>query len=211
MTHDLLSDYPPFCWPSVGFGGRLTEDQARANFDHFRLVVSDRLELISQLLADQAGVDAAPALTAPARLGADLAGAVNRWSSEVWPKLRPPGSGATTDGWITNPVQPVASVLTDVSILLGELVSRGNPTWRWGIDLDQGNLADDMLSSRRVVLVADPVGAMPYPFLIDVEAVVVARFLRPDDPSHRLLDPFRRLVEEGIAGTAFEFWRETDR
>jgi hypothetical protein len=210
MTHGFLSDYPPFCWPSVGFGGRLTEDQARANLDHFRLSVPRRLALVSRLLADRAGVDTAPALAEPARLGADLAAAVNRWASGLWPTLRPSGRVPTTVGWISNPVQPVASLLTDVSILLGELVTRGNPAWRWSIDLDHGNLANDMLSSRRVVLVASPVGAMPHPFLIDVETAVVARFLNPDDPSHRLVDPFRRLVEEGVAGTAFEFWLQSD-
>jgi hypothetical protein len=211
MTREVLSGYPPFEWPSVGYGRRLSEDQARANLDHFQLLVPRRLEVVSELLADQAGVDTAPALADPTRLGADLAAAVNRWASVLWPTLRRSGRAPTTVGWIANPVQPVASLLTDVSILLGELVVGGNPVWTWGIDLDPRNLVDDMLSSRRVVLVADPVAAMPHPFLIDVEAVVVARFLRPDDPSHRLLDPFRRLVEEGIAGTAFEFWRETDR
>lgn len=40
-------------------------------------------------------------------------------------------------------------------------------------------------------------------FALDVEAVVVARFLDAEAPAQRLLDPLRQLVERGLRGDDF--------
>lgn len=93
---------------------------------------------------------------------------------------------------------------------LGEVVRRGNADWRWGMDLDPQDIADDMASARRVVLLADPVGIAPQPFVLDVEHVVVRRFLHPGDAGQRLLNPLRCMVEEGLCGGAMAHWRRQD-
>jgi hypothetical protein len=205
-----LDGYPPYAAPHTGHGRRLGEAQARANLAYFEQVLPHRLHTLAGLLREQAGIEVDAALAAPGSLAPALTDALHRWAREHWPALlagRPPA----LDRWLLSPRSGddiVFSMLMDVAILLGELVRRGNPDWHWGLDLDPANLADDMASARRVVQLADPVGEMPRPFVLDVEDAVVHRFLHPDDPGQRLLNPFRRLVEEGLRGDAMAFWKQ---
>lgn len=204
-----LRSYPPYDAPHVGRGSRLSESQARANLAYFEQVLPQRLHLVATLLREQAGIEVDAALAAPGEQGPALTDSLHRWAGEAWPALAE-GRPTTLGPWLDSRRSGediVFSMLLDVAILLGELVRRGNADWRWGLDLDPGNLADDMPSARRVVLLADPVGGMPRPFVLDVEDVVVNRFLHPDDPSQRWLNPFRRLLEEGLRGDAMAFWR----
>lgn len=205
-----LRSYPPHDLPHPGHGARLTEAQARANLAYFEQVLPVRLELLAGLLRDQADIDARAALAAPREQAAPLADALHRWAAAAWPPLQA-GRPAALAGWLDSPrrgVDIVYALLLDVAMLLGELIRRANPDWRWGLDLDPQNLVDDMPSARRVVLLADPVGPMRRPFLLDVEDAVVHRFLHPDDPGQQLLNPWRRLVEQAIRGDAMAYWRQ---
>jgi hypothetical protein len=207
-----LRDYPPYDAPHVGHGRQLSETQARANLAYFEQALPQRLHTVAALLRDEAGIEVDAALAAPDPQGLALADALHRWAGDAWPALLASRSGAL-EGWLQSRRAGddiVFSMLLDVAILLGELVRRGNPDWHWGLDLNAENLADDMASARRVVLLAEPVGEMPHPFVLDVEDVVVHRFLHPGDPSQRLLNPFRRLVQEGLRGDAMAFWRGTE-
>lgn len=205
-----LRDYPPYDAPHAGRGRQLSDPQARANLAHFEQVLPLRLRAIAGLLREHARIEVDAALAAPAAQGPALTDALHRWAAEHWPALQA-GQPATLERWLQSRRDGsdiVFSMLLDVAILLGELVRRGNPDWHWGLDLDGESLADGMVSARRVVLLADPVGQMPRPFVLDTEDIVVHRFLHPDDPSQRLLNPFRRLVEEGLRGDAMAFWRQ---
>jgi hypothetical protein len=206
-----LREYPPYGAPHVGRGTLLSEAQARANLAYFQQVLSQRLHIVSGLLREEAGIEVDAALAAPKQQAAALADDLHRWAGSAWPPLAQ-GRPTTLDSWLgsrRDGEDIVFSMLLDVTILLGELVRRGNADWRWDLDLDPDNLADEMPSARRVVLLADPVGEMPRPFVLDVEDIVVHRFLHPDDPSQRRLNPFRRLVEQGLRGEAMARWRST--
>jgi hypothetical protein len=67
-----------------------------------------------------------------------------------------------------------------------------------------------------VVLLADPVGAAPHPFIVDVEGIVVGRLQQPTDvvwgvggagASLRAINPWHCMVAEAIRGDAMAAWR----
>lgn len=207
-----LRSYPPYDAPFVGYGTQLTVVQAEANLAYFERALPQRLQCIDALLQDEAGADVAAALAAPGEQAGALTETLHAWAAAQWPALRAANPALTLRSWLGSSRRGddiVFSMLLDVAILLGELVHRANPDWQWGLDLDAGNLRDDMVSARRVVLQAAPIGEMKSPFVIDVEDVVVHRFLNPSDPAQQRLNPWRRLVDEGIRGDAFAHWRTT--
>ena len=208
---ERLKAYPPYVAPHIGFGKQLTESQAIENFAHFQSVMPKRLKGLSTFLRENAGIEIEPALNAPQAQGLALTDALNQWAGIEWPSLYD-SRFVLNEGWVNSRRDGndlVLSLLVDISMLLGELIVLANSDWRWGVDLDHGNLADEMLSSRRVVLVADPVGTMPYPFVEDVEAVVVSRLQQIDRDNERslVMNPWRRLVDEGQRGAAMAFYR----
>lgn len=207
-----LRDYPPYEAPFVGYGARLSVEQAQANLAHFERVLPQRLDLLAGLLRDQASLDIGPALATPREQALPLTDALHRWSAAQWPALHGERAQDGLQVWLNSTRRDgdiVFSLLMDVAMLLGELVRRANGDWHWDLDLDADNLRDDMVSARRVVLLADPVGEMRSPFLIDVEDAVVHRFLHAGEPAQERLNPWRRLVDEGMRGDAMAYWRTT--
>lgn len=197
-----LRQYPPFVLPHPGSGDELSDDQARGNLANWLQQREQRLATITRLLHDDAGLDTAPALAAPRQHAAALCRALQQWATQAWPAL-PPHPRPAYSHWLHSRRDGdglVYSMLADLALLLGELVCRGNPVWRWGVDLDPQNVADGLLTARRIVLLADVGG---HRFVLDVEAVVVARYLDAEAPAQRLLDPLRQLVERGLRGDDF--------
>lgn len=206
---DRLSGYPAFVAPHPGPGRALSDAQAQANLAHFQAALPQRLQGIQALLQTEAQIDTTPALDDPTRHATALTDALQRWATARWPAL-PPHPRPPESHWLHSRRDGddiVFSLLLDLAILLGEVIRRGNPAWHWGLDLDPQNIADDMASARRVVLLADPVSTLTQPFVLDVEHVLVHRFLHADDAGQRLLNPLRRLVEDGLRGEAMAHWR----
>jgi hypothetical protein len=213
-----LRIYPPYQAPRSGFGSQLTLQQAEANLVYFKEVLPTRVRLLSTLLIETADIDTAAALDAPLAHAATLTEALDGWARREWPALRTPQL-ADYPRWHTTTRAGddiVYSLFMDVAMLFGEVICRANPRWRWDLDLDQDNLRDDMTSARRVVLLADPVGAAPHPFTVDVEGIVVGRFQQPadvtwgvgaDGASLHSLNPWHRMVAEAIRGDAMAAWR----
>lgn len=202
-----LRRYPPCETAPAGLGTVPSPAQAATKLAEFERVRPQRLRQVSALLHDDAGLDTGPALAEPARHAAALADALQRWAGAAWPAPRPQDSVAH---WLASRrcgEDIVYSMLLDLAILLGELIHRGNPAWRWGLDLDPENLADGIITAHRIVLTAEPVGTHTTPFVLDVEGVVVYRFLHPDAPAQRLLNPLRQLVERGLRGDDFAAFR----
>jgi hypothetical protein len=203
-----LLSYPAYEAPHSGPGTALSPDQAAENLACFEQVLPQRLQQVSALLLEVAGIDTRAALADPSTHAAALADELQRWALAQWPALPAEGGLARWLHSRRSGEHIVFSMLLDLAILLGELIRRGNPDWHWGLDLDPGNLADGMPSARRIVLLAAPVGTHTTPFVLDVEDIVVHRFLHGDDPAQRLLNPLRRLVEEGLRGDAMAYWRQ---
>ena len=201
---ERLAAYPPYRAPHLGRGKQLSVDQARENLAFFQASLAQRLDIVAALLKADAGIDIAPALAAPRESGVAMAAALNAWAGQRWPALHDPRL-AYPDAWVNSPREGadiVLSLVLDVAVVLGELVRRANPVWRWDLDLSSGNLRDKMLSARRVVLLADPVGSASVPFVEDVEDQVATRLGQIDRDNERALrmDPWARLVDESQRG-----------
>ncbi len=199
-----LASYPPYDAPHVGWGRAITLEQAEENLAHLKAVLPQRLAIVGQLLRDDAGIDIEPALAAPLEQGPALASALNRWVGERWPVLHEPRMRFGEDWKFSRRegADIAYSLALDVALVLGELIVRGNPAWRWGVDRDKANLRDGMASARRLVLLADRVGRAPRGFEVDVEAIVVERLCTIDYANAHLthMDSWRRVVDEAQRG-----------
>jgi hypothetical protein len=200
-----LLDYPPYLAPHPGPGERLTVQQAQRNLEYLLAEREARLQALGGLLRGY-GIDIAPALA-----GADprpLLDPLHEWANEHWPGLGQPRRH-TLSSWLSSSRQGediAYSMLMDVAILLGELIRRRRPSYQWAIDLDEANGRDGMPSYRRPVLQVPQGGAMPAPVVLDLEDIVVGRYLQPDDPTQRLLNGWARLVEQAVSGAHEAPW-----
>lgn len=194
-----LAAYPPYDLPYPGPGAALRLDEARANLADLLLKREARLVAIVALLREAAGIDFAPAL-----IGADPApalAALHRWINVEMPALhrrwRPL---ATRARWLASrrgDDEIVYALLGDLALLLGELIIRGRTSFAWALDLDEVNGRDGMATWRRPVLIARRADGGQVE--LDVEAIVVQRFLAPSS-ADSLLDGWSRLVLEARAG-----------
>jgi hypothetical protein len=206
-----LADYPPYQAPHAGRRKQLSVEAARENLAYFQSALPQRLQHVGALLRADAEIDIGPALAAPQEQGVALAEALNVWASRRWPALHEPRL-ATIDAWMSSRRQGpdiVWSLVMDVAVLLGELICRANADWRWGLDLAPLNLKDKMLSARRIVLLADPVGEMLGPFVKDVEDRVAGRLMQIDHANDHdtRMNPWRRLVDDGQRGADMAYYR----
>ena len=90
-------------------------------------------------------------------------------------------------------------------------IRRAKPDWRCALNLSASNLKDKMLSARRIVVLAYPVGEMLCPFVEDVEDEVASRYRTIDR------DNDRAPAHEPVAGawptkaSTAQRWRTTGR
>jgi len=199
---DRLRSYPPYIAPHPGWGLELTQAQARENLAHFLASREQRLALVGDLLRADAGLDVGAALAAPVAQAPNFTAALHAWALERWPPLRDPRL-VRHAAWLASTRQGdeiVFSMLLDVATVLGEMVVRNAPDWRWDVNLDSTDLNDGMASARRVVLLADPVGSAPAPFTLDIEGTVVNNFQSGSPWIAQRLNEWGRCVTETVAG-----------
>ncbi len=193
-----LADYPPYRAPNAGPPRRWTPAQARENLDDLLAHRDERLALLGGLLRE-AGIDPAPALAGGDPL--PLIDQLHGWAESGWRTLRPADPQSRTR-WLAlsrEGVDIAFSLALDVALLLGELIRRHDPRWTWALDEDPGNRRDGMLSAMRpVLLLPSAVPGMPDSQL-DLEHIVVSRYLEPDDVAHEL-NPWRRIVSHALDG-----------
>jgi hypothetical protein len=206
----LLSVYPPYISPHVGFGMELNRSAAEENLAYFNSVYLERLDAISILLHNAADIDVYPALAAPKEHGPALADALHRWAINSWQPLAEHRE-KTMKSWLHTTrlgENIIFSMLLDIAFLLGEVIRRGNSDWHWGIDLCEVNLRDGMASARRIVLLADPVGKHLETFDLDIEAIVVDLFLHGIQVTQKLQNNLRIAMEEAFRGDYKAFWQQ---
>jgi hypothetical protein len=193
-----LSRYRPYEAPYAGPATEWTLAQAEANLQYLLQHRTERLEVLSALLTGF-GIQTTPALT-----GDDpgaFVDSLHRWANAEWPALHEPRL-ATRERWLRSSrrgTEIVYSLLMDVAILLGELIVRRRPTIAWALDLDETNGRDGMTSFRRPVLVTRRQGD-GMQVEIDVEEIVVTRYLQPRSPGLTHLNGWKQLVADSTAG-----------
>jgi hypothetical protein len=194
-----LRAYPPYSAPHPGPPERLTPAQAQQNLDHLLAEREHRLQTLGALLAHW-GIDIAPALA-----GADakpLLAALHRWTCDEWPALHDPAL-ARRDRWLRSTrsgAEIVYSLLMDFALLLGELIVRRRPSYRWAIDTDEVSGRDAIASYLRPVLQAPQQDDMPAPVTVDVEEIVVNVYWWPGHSGVTLLNPWARVFDNAVSG-----------
>lgn len=193
-----LADYPPFELPHPGSGRRLSESQAQENWVYSQATLAGRQARLRCWLLAHDGPDPG-ALT-----GVAYARALKAWALAHWPRLpvhdRLPEHAPWPDCRRDGPFI-VYSLLGDLAASLGEAIRQCNGHWRWGLNLDAIDLADDMATSRRVVLLA----ALRHPtpeaqeLVLDPEAWVFAAHRFPNAVDFRLRDAWSDAVADALA------------
>lgn len=194
-----LHGYPPFEQPHAGPPDRWTLAQAQQNLESLLMQRERRLQLLDQLLATQ-HIDIQPAL-----LGGEyhaLLRALHHWAEAQWPALYDRRSIARARAFSSDRRGPdiVYSMLMDVALLLGELVVRRRPSFRWALDLDEQNGRDGMATYRRPVLVSHREGARPLQVEIDLESIVLGWFAQLGTGSPVLAVDWLRVVDDAVSG-----------
>lgn len=194
-----LSDYPAFELPHPGSGRALSESQAQANRAYFEATLAERQRRLRDWLLAHQGPD-------PQALhGTAYAKALNTWAKAHWPQLpafsRLPRHKPWPDCTRSGPFI-VYSLLGDLGASLGEAIRHGNADWHWGLNLDAGDLADDMATARRVVLLAELKHPTPETrqAVLDPEALLFAAHRFPDSVDFVHLDPWTTTVADAITG-----------
>jgi hypothetical protein len=196
LAQQLLS-YPAYAAPHAGPPSGWTREQAQDNLQYLLDHREQRLAAIGALLQRE-GIDVQPALAGGD--AAPLLAALQRWALEQWPRIRRP-QFTSRDAWLrsTRAGDDIAySMLMDLAILVGELIVRRRPSIQWGLDLDEVNGRDGMVTFMRPVLLAPRQGLAPEP--LDVEAIVVGRLRNIDSPTEALVDNWAQLFNQAVSG-----------
>ncbi|KQW49673.1 hypothetical protein ASD88_25560 [Pelomonas sp. Root662] len=199
-----LGDYPPFELPHPGSGAVLSESQARQNWVYWQATLAERQRLLRDWLLAHHGPDP------QALQGTDYSKALKAWAKANFAKLpafaslpkHKPWPDCTRSGPFI-----VYSLLGDLAASLGEAIIRGNGHWRWGLNLDATDLADDMATSRRVVLLADLKRPTPEASeaVLDLEDIVFSAHRFPESVDFIHLDKWSTTVGDAIAGRHYDF------
>ena len=191
-----LADYPSFEPPHRGDPASLGTEDAEENLAHFLRALPGRLDTLATLLASwdiALPADAASAEPEP------LIASLHAWSGRSWSAL-----GASGTGWLRGERSGpdiAFSLAADVAALLGELVRRGRPDWRWAIDTDPEHRRAGVETFHRVVLQAPFVPDPSRDVEFDIERTVIDRLLHPGYADQRLATPWWRAVESGLSGS----------
>lgn len=206
---DRLRTYPPYEAPAPGPAHALSAAQAHANLAYLLAHRAQRIDALAWLLQAETGIDLLALLDAPAGPRVhDITLSLFKWGKERWPALPKPRPRCPSAWEITQRHQGdglVFAMLMDVAIVLGECVVRSSPDWRWDVDLIPCHITRELTTARRVVLMADPVGQAPEPYIVDIESAVVTFFAESGDEALTTLNRWDRIVQEAISG-AHQAW-----
>ena len=205
----LLADYPPYRIPHRGPGRRLTLAEAEENLAYLLDHKEERLAIVRALLT-RFDLDAAAELAAD-----DLRPVLDglwRWSCAEWPAVYDPAF-VPIDVWLNSSREGpeiIFSMLMDVAILLGELVLVRRSDYRWALDLDPQNAADEMVSWQRPVLLRPADHFVPVIFF-DFEDTARTSYIRCTSTPYRILNDLGREVLDAISGAHEVAWREQSK
>jgi hypothetical protein len=199
-----LSGYAAFELPHAGAGAALSESQAQENWAAWQAALPARQALLRDWLLDHGGPDP------QALAGADYATALNVWAKTHWARLPPFKRLPPHPPWPDCPrhgAHVVYSLLGDLAASLGEAIRRADPQWRWGLNLDATDLADDMATARRIVLLAELRQPTPEArqAVLDPEAWVFGPYRFPESVDFVYRLPWAEAVSEELSGRHQDF------
>jgi hypothetical protein len=197
-----LRVYPALSQPFPGPALDLNAEQAEENLHYLLDIRFERLDLLRGLLRQTNA-----SVVWPDRFSRDNIDpfiiSLHQWAGEQWPALKGRIKGDILSRWRTGERNGECigfSVVADVGLVLGELILSLRPSLKWGIDRNPINIRDGVDTVNRMVLLGtwrcDPETQIE----IDIEKMVLDRFLHPDDSSERLENSWLRLIHAAIEG-----------
>lgn len=203
----LLAAYPPDPPPHPGPGRDLTEAQARENLRHKLAGREARLAALTGLLAEF-DIDLPAGLDAPS---ADpLLNSLHHWAAQHWASIYDPRL-ADLDVWLRSTRtgdELVFSMLADVGLALGELVVRRRPEYAWNLDRDLQNLAGELVSYNRPVVMRPRDQVIPVDIVYDFEDAARTHYAYADRPEFFMANPLGYSVRHALTGAHERHWRE---
>ncbi len=197
-----MRGYPALRPPFPGPARNLNRAQAEENLHYLLDIRFERLDLLRGLLRQS---DASAVW--PDRFSRDNIDpfiiALHQWAGEQWPALKARVKGDLLARWRAGERSGECigfSVVADVVLVLGELILSLRPSLKWGIDRDPINIRDGMDTVNRMVLLGTWRGDPEKQIEIDIEMMVLERFLHPDDINERLENSWLRLIHAAIDG-----------
>jgi hypothetical protein len=207
---ELLKTYPAYLGPFPGDSDGLLPGQAEANLAYLLAHRQARLEAVMGLLeARGVATEGALGQTDPRPFLERLW----KWIEAEWPSIHskrlaqsdacrnPRGDGA----------EKALSLVTDVGILLGEIVLARKPDFSWALDLAPGNQGENgSLSQKQPVVFRAgslPVGDIMFDPVGGAEGV----YARCKSPTLFLLNPLARAVMDVVGGAEERAAAERER
>jgi hypothetical protein len=195
----LLTAYPPYLGPFPGNYDSLLPGQAEANLAHLLAHRHARVEAVLGLLAAR-GVPPDGALGQGDPV--PFLDRLWKWIELEWPTIHskrlavynacrnPGGDGA----------DKALSLITDVGILLGEIVLARKPEFGWALDLAPGNQGENGSVSQRQPVVLRP-GKIPIgDVMFDPIGIAEGVYIRCKSPTMYLLNDLARGVMYIVGG-----------
>ncbi len=204
----LLATYPPYAIPHPGPGWDLSLGHADTNLAYLVAHREERLAAVEALLSE-CRVDMAGAYgTGDPRPFLDR---LWEWIKAEWPAIQDPEL-ARQDRWLNSRragKEIVYSLITDVAILLGEVVISRRPDFGWALDLDPRNAGDEdgMVSQRRPCVIRPANDVMPI-ILYDPEDQVQGAYAYCTSVTYFWLNHLRQGAMDMIEGAHERRWRE---
>jgi hypothetical protein len=201
-----LNSYPPYQAPFRGPASALMLAQANANLQYLLTHSEQRVNDLARFLS-RVDVDFTGALRG-GEVGPPLE-ALHVWLKREFPKLHDPAI-AKRSVWLASTREGreiVYSLLMDIALLLGALVIARKPEYRWALDLDPDNVADEMDTVKRPVVQIPKADPFPAPIILDFEASVVHQYRTARSPIFGLTNDLGRQVTEAISGACERPWR----
>ena len=208
-----LRTYPAHVPPHRGLGPDITAEQAQANWDWFKLTLPTRLATLRDLCA-RTGLTLSETPVNSVDEAIDLTARLIEWTRACWPDKPYLSEHKDRHYWAMSARtgdDAIFSVVLDVATLLGQIIMDGRKEWRWGLDMARSSLGHQpSLTARRVMLMSPLLGQQRHALLKDMEALVLSRYLTPNDFSFRdplEFDSWVEYVRDGYTGREFDFYQ----
>lgn len=133
---------------------------------------------------------------------APLLNQIEAWAKTNWPSVYDPELAAS-DAWLggrRTGREIVHSMLFDIGLAMGEVVVARRPQYRWALNLDPVDEADEMQSWRRPVVQIPAGGSFPAPIIFDFEAKANSRYRYVNSYTYGISHPLSRSPLEAISG-----------
>jgi hypothetical protein len=197
-----LKQYPPLELPFSGPPNSFSDVQAISNLEYILGEIPQRLAALRTLLKQTGQPINWPENFANVDVNAFVIG-LHLWAGEHWASQSHSLPKDARGRWLNGEKSGediIFSLVTDVTLTLGELICTHRPTLDWGIDQDPLNRSDNMETVNRVMLLGHWRNDPSKQIEIDIEATVVNRLLNPNHSCERFENTWLKLVRSAIEG-----------